>query len=73
MFDVFDGPEGTGADRLTMEVVVIVVRHVDATIVSTECSMSNFLYFLLLCNFLLHFLPDLFSLTGVKGLEFLFL
>ena len=62
-------PEGAGADRLAMEVVVVIVRHVDATVVGAEHPMSNFLYFLLLCNLLLLFLPDLFSLTGVKGLE----
>ena len=72
MFEVLCKPERAGADRLAVEVVVVIVRHVGATVVGTECPISNFLYFLLLYDLLLPFLPDLFSLNGVKGLEFLF-
>ena len=72
MFDVLGGSEGAGADRLAMEVVAVVVRHVDTTVVGAEHPMSNFLYFLLLRDLLLLSIPDLFSLTGVKGLEFPF-
>ena len=73
VFEVPDGQEGVGAHRLAMEVVMVTVGHVDATVVGVECPMSNFLYFLLHCDFLLLLLPDLFSLTGVKGLESLFI
>ena len=73
MFEVFGRPEGTEADRLAMEVVMVVAGHADATIEGMECPMSNFLYFLLLWDLLLLFLPDLFSLTGVKGLQSLFM
>ena len=67
VFEVVDRPEG--ADRLAVEVVVVAVGHVDTTVEGVECPMSNFLLF---CDLLLLFLPYLFSLTGVKRLEFLF-
>ena len=70
MFEVLSRPEG--ADRLTV-MVAVVVGHVDAAVEGTEHPMSNFQYFLLFCHLLLLFLTNLFSLTGVKGLEFLFL
>ena len=70
MFEVLNRPEG--ADRLTV-VVVVVVGHLDAAVEGMEPPMSNFQYFLLFCDLLLLFLANLFSLTGVKGLEFLFL
>ena len=71
MFEVLSRPEG--ADRLTVVVVVVVVGHVDGTVEGTEHPMSNFQYFLLFCDFLLLLLANVFSLTGVKGLEFLFM
>ena len=44
---------------------MLVAGHADTAVEGVECSMSRFLYFLLL------FCPDLLSLTGVDGLEFL--
>ena len=62
-FEVLGRPEGR--DRFAM--VVIILGHVDAAVEGTEHPMSNFLYFLLFCDLLLLFLPNLFSLTEVKG------
>ena len=69
VFEVLGGSEGAGGDRLAMEVVVVVVGHVDAAVVGAKHPMSNFLYFLLLCDLLLFFLPGLFSLTGGEGIR----
>ena len=70
MSEVLGRPEGT--DRFTMVVVVVVfVGHVDATVKGMECPMSNILYFLLFCGFLLLFLPNSLSLARVKRLKFL--
>ena len=70
MFVVLSRPEA--ADRLTV-VVVVVVGHVDAAVEGMEHPMSNFQYCLLFCDLLLFFMANLFSLTGFKELEFLFL
>ena len=70
-FEVLGWPEST--DRFAVVVVVVVaIGHVDTAVESVEHTMSNYLYFLLFCDLLLLFLPNLFSLTGVKGLKFLF-
>ena len=58
MFEVLGRTEG--ADRVAMEVVVVIVGHVDVTVEGVEHSMSNFLYFLLFSDLLLLFLSDLF-------------
>ena len=68
--EVLSRPEG--ADRLAV-VMVGVVGLVDTAVEGTEHPMSNFQYFLLFCALLLLFLANLFSLTGVKGLQFFFL
>ena len=67
---MLSSPEGV--DRLAVVMVVVVV-HVGTAVEGTEHPMSNFWYFLLFCDLLLLFLANLFSLTGAKGLEFLFL
>ena len=69
MFEVVGGPDET--DRLAVEVVVVTVGHANAAVGGAECPMSNFLYFLLFFDLLLLFLPDLFSPTGVNGLQLL--
>ena len=54
----------TEADRVDMEVLMVVVGHVDTALEGVEHPMSSFLHFLfLLC-------PDLLSLSWVKGLQF---
>ena len=60
IFEVVGRPEGT--DRLAVEVVVVIVGHIDATVEDVECPMSNFLYFLLFFDLLLFFWPDLLGL-----------
>ena len=68
-FKVLGSLEAT--DRFAMVVVVVLVHHVDGTVVGMKLPMSNFLYFLLFWDFLLLFLPNLFSLTGVQGFKLL--
>ena len=68
MFEVLSSPEG--ADRLAV-VVVVVFGHDDAAVEGMDHPMSISEYILLFCDLLLLFLATLFSLTGVKGLEFL--
>ena len=74
VLDVLSGSEGIGtgrlvgmeADRVAIEVVVVVVGCTDVAVEGTEHPMLSFLYFLLL------FCLVLSSLIGVKGLELLF-
>ena len=42
MFEVLGGPEGAGEDRLSVEEVVVIVGHANATVVGAAHPMSIF-------------------------------